>query len=298
MPRLLEIVYDSGPILDTVFAAQRRLLLEEIGKSGFLTLDFQGYGRKERAKLLREAGKHLWDAVLIRGIRGVPEVLAFLRNVPFFLDHVGGYDFSVRGEMAPYAFKLRRAFCYSPQADHELRHAGFGKLTMMAGPYLPEMRTPFPEGKETRPVLGVLDLGHGARQALARIKAVKLSQGWDFDIITTLKDTEARQVESHFEVAEQCHLLACPVESSDQGIPHEGAILALSIGRPLATSQTSSLIPLPVPHGSYVPIEKYSLGGYGTCWDIYRRNPARYDQRILSAKTDHTRPVREILRSL
>ena len=296
MPRrLLELVYSSGPVLDVVFAAQRRGLTEALGRE-FLTLELQGHGTRSRAKLLQAASRHRWDALLIRGVRGLGEALPFFLKTPFFLDHVGDYEFGQRGELAPYAFKLKRAFCYSPKADADLRRAGFGKLTMLAGPCLPLLREPPPNGPT--PVLGVLDTGHGARQALARIKSVRSQQGWDFEIVTTLKDRGARQVDNHFEVAEQCNLLACPMEFKDQGTPHEGALLALSIGRALATSQTSAIQALPLPPNNYVHVEKYSLGGYGTCWEVYRRSRSRFDDWASKAKTDHTRTTREILQRM
>ncbi len=292
MPRLLEITYDGGPILDVVFAAQRRSLGSELGR-GFLHVDLRGHNTKGRAKLLQAAARHRWDAVLIRGVRGMEEALPFFTGTPFFLDHVGGYDFGLKNEFSPIAFKLRRAFCYSPQADNELRDAGFGKITTMAGPSLPDLRTPAPTGD--LPVLGLLDTGHGARQALARIKQVRAAQGWGFDIVTTLKDSQARQVAHPFEVAEQCNVLACPMEFRDQGTPHEGAILALSVGRALATSQTSAMLALPYTPAKYIHVEKYGLGGYGTCWEVYRRSRARLDDWPDRARTDHSRIAREIL---
>ena len=293
--KFLEITYDGGPVLDVVFEAQRSALAEAIGR-GYQHLEMQKLSTAQRAKLLREAAKYRWDMLFIRGVRGLEEALQFFPNTPFLLDHVAGYDFGPKYSLNKYAFKLVRAFCYSAMADTDLRHAGFGKVTTMAGPFLPKLTAEAPSGGP--PVLGLLDIGHGARQALARIKKVRKDQGWDFEIVTTLKDRGARQVDNVFDVAEECNLLVCPVESKDYGVPAEAAILALSVGRALSTSQTSAMLSMPYTRGQYVHVEKYSLGGFGTCWEVYRRRRAVLDDWPDKARADDSRVVREILSRL
>lgn len=293
---LLEIVYDGGPVLDVVFAAQRARLAEEIGEKRFQSLDLQRKPTKARAKLLQAAARKKWKAILVRGVRGLDEALPFFPNTAFFLDHVAGFDFGPRHSLSRYAHRLSRAFTYSAMADTQLRDAGFGKITTMAGPFLPDLELPAPTGGP--PILGLLDIGHGARLALARIKKVRRDQGWDFRIVTTLKDSQAEQVENAFEVAEQCNLLVCPMESKDYGEPHQAAILALSVGRALCTSQTAAMLTMPYVRERYVHVQKYSLGGFGTCWEVYRRSRARFDEWPAKAQKDDTRVVREILTRL
>jgi hypothetical protein len=295
MKKLLEITYDGGPILDVVFAAQRVLLEKELGR-GFMHLSLSGIGRAGRAKILQKASKQRWDAVLIRGIRGMKEASPFFTRTPFFVDHVGGYDFGVRNEFSQFASKLRRVFCYSPQADSELRSAGIGGVSTLAGPFLPSLPTPRPMVEV--PVMGLLDTGHGARAVLGGIKRVRDAQGWGFEIVTTVRDADSRQVDNAFEVAEQCDLLVCPMEFKDQGTPHEGAILALSIGRALATSHTSAILTMPYPSATYLPVERYGLGSFNSVWEVYRRGRTRLDGWPTKARTDHNHLPREILKRL
>lgn len=297
MPRLklLEVVYEGGDVLDVALACQRKILRDELG-AAFKTLDLRRRPMRDREDLLRAAGEVPPDFLLVRGLSQIEEVIPFFRGSKLFLDYLAQNERVAPGSLGRWSYRIARVFAYSAKADGDLRSAGTGIISLHPGPELPKLPAELPEGKLT---LGVLDSAKGTLDVLVRLKRIRRKQMWDIDIVSNMKMGGVRHVGSPFEVAEECHLLVVPMDAPDLGGPHEGALLAMSVGRALCTSPTSGFYSLSFAGtGRYIPAERYEPGTYASSFGVYRNNRAKYDSAFDDLRSSAEQVPHEILRRM
>jgi len=146
----------------------------------------------------------------------------------------------------------------------------------MEGPFLPEWaKTEPPEGKLR---IAVLNSSPGAQDVLFRILKVRREQGWDFEIVTPLKGPKVLQVSGDYEAAEMSNAVVAPYEDKDYGQPHDGAILALGLGRALITCRTRSFELLPYTNKTFLSCQRYTPGTYVAGVSNYMRDPQRWNE--------------------
>ena len=259
---LLEIVYEGGDVFEAVFAAQRRYIARELQsvsakldlpvRPELRTVDFRRMNTRDRGRALRALAREYSGSegpgmVLIRGTERAEEALRFFCRSPVILDHYGNKLLS--GTLYPWSQNIRRVITYSIRASNNVREAGIGKVSRHGGPFLPHL--PLERPGRGKPVIGLIG-GADVRKILIWMRKLI---GERAHFVSMLKDPVAEQVENPIEVAESCDLLVAPhLGPFRLGHPHEGAILALSVGRALCTAPSPSLAEMPYPQGTYIPV--------------------------------------------
>jgi hypothetical protein len=262
-------------MLQAAFAVQRARLEEEMD---VVTVDFLGVPMKERTRLLKKVdeAKESPSAVLLRGIDMLPEVVAYVpKDVPIFVDHCTPTEIGKTSPLRRYLRRARRIYCYSEQSDSGLRQAGFGRITVVPGPSIPTDAAREVNGTVR---VAVLNTSTQSGRVLARIMDIKERQGWDFEVITTLKHSRVSRADSDFEAAEAADLIVAPYEDMDFGQPHDGAILAAALGKPLATVRTGAFNVMSFPDQNFLAVKKHQIGTYAAAVGIYLRNRQKYDE--------------------
>lgn len=273
---LLEIVAAKSDVLTTAFAIQR----EELdANSDLVTVDLSGVSSSKARKPVFEAisdARSMPDAVLLRGIGLLAELHPYLpKKVPLFVDHCTPAEL---GKTSPLGWPLRRAtrvYCYSQDVDASIRQLGTGKITVIAGPFLPTLMDPTPNKK---PVIGVLNSCSGAIHVLGRVLKIAKAQGWEFDLVTTLRHSKATIVDNDFEVVEAADLVLAPGEDMDFGAPHEPAILALAMRKTLIGTRSEAFNVMGFPKANFISAQKYNLGSYAAAVGTYLRKRDTYSQ--------------------
>lgn len=273
MPKLIELVYEGGAVLDVALAEQRALLQSSVPH--FISLDLRGRGTRARLAMFQRVRDH-YDYVLVRGASKIDEVAKVFSKSKIFLDYLARYESIGPGSLMACAHRISRVFVYSEKAESDVRKAGVGKISPYSGPGLPSL-----EGireKHDRPIVAVLELGDGALPVLSRLKKIRKAQSWDIDIATTRKMGGVLHFETAIGAAEAADLVIAPMDSPDHGGPHEAALLCLSLKRALCTSTTSAFHSLPtVIRGRYIEAKRYSPGTYAASYPVYSRSPEKFD---------------------
>jgi hypothetical protein len=271
---ILEIIVDASYILQTVFAVQRVELKKH---QDVLTLNLIKMSMSEREKIYRtlEEADDAPDAVLLRGMSQVDKVNAYLPKVPLFVDHCSALELGPMSPLSRAIKKCQRIYCYSQSADTELRRTGTGKITAISGPVIPTDHISTSNG---RIVVAVLDTCSSARQVLSRILKVSEAQGWKIEIVSSLKHPKVTAVDNDFEAAELADLVVAPNEDKDFGQPHEGAIIAFAVGKPLVSTRSDAFNVMSFPSNNFIAATKYQIGTYAAAIGNYVRSRERYDE--------------------
>lgn len=291
--KLVELVYEGGEILDLCLGAQRSLLQAEL-RDRFLSVDLRAKSTKERAKLLRAAANGTVNNVLIRGLSGLQEAANFFTRSALLIDVLGKSDPLERNELAPYAFRTRRAYVYGCEMSRRVRSAGIGNISKQGGPYFPRLDFDLPESL----VIGVTSISEGALAAIGKLKTLRTQKNLQFAIVSTERAVGVETVSCALEVSESCSLLVAPNERQDFLGPNEGAILALCTGRALCTTKTDAIDDLPYPPDRYMRAERGAPGSYAACALLYPQHRAVLDAWPASAALDWEQVPRDILRRL
>lgn len=280
---LLEIVAGGSETLQVAFAVQRARLREEME---VVTADFIGVPMMQRMTVLKalDNTRDPPDAVLLRGIEMLPEVLAYVpKKVPIFVDHCTPTELGTTSPLRQSLDRVRRVYCYSEHSDTALRRAGFGRVTVVPGPTIPTDGDGTSNGKVT---VALLNTSSMSGAVLVRLMKIKKQQEWDFDVVTSLKHSKAKQVANDFEAAEQADLIIAPYEDMDFGQPHDGAIMALAVGRPLVTTRTGAFNVMSFPDKNLLAAKKYQIGSYAAAVGTYLRDRRAYDEWTKDAGPD------------
>lgn len=254
--RVLEIVRPRHEVLEAIFGLQREVLREKVD---LVTVD---------TPTAEQIGKA--DVLLLREIADLPR---FLIKKPVYVDFTTGDELGRTSDVAKWAHRVSKAFCYSPFAYEELMRLG-ASTSMLRGPFLPDVRADEPPGE----AIGVLDTSSMTRQVLRKLVLFKGRTGRDHRIVSTVKHRDVEQVGSEFEVAEQARVIVAPYDDMDFGEPHLGAVLALCWGRALVTARTSSLENMPYTADTCFRAISNSPSEYAGGVEAYLRNPDRYDK--------------------
>lgn len=273
MTKILEVVSAVTEVQSIVQTAQR----EDLQAAGchVHTLDLSSTPASECAALLQETRKMKPDFLLVRGVEKLPAIMeATFPTSRLILDHNTPVEL---GRMSPMAKHLRgvyKALCYSELAEVDLRRAGLGRLAVMDGPYLPEwVQTEPPEGRMT---VAVLNVSSGSQDVLYHILKIRKQQDWDFDVISSMRAPKSLKTEWDYDAAERAHVIVAPYEDKDFGQPHDGAILALGLGRPLITCRMRSFELLPYTNKTFSSATRYSIGTYAASIGNYLRDPQKH----------------------
>jgi len=303
---LLELVYEGEDVLDVVFAAQRRYIRAELEKVGeqlgllpeLRTVDLRRESTRSRGKILRELSREYVGVgeggelgmVLVRGTERVEEPLRFFRKVPIVLDHYGNK--LLRGSLYPYSQRVRRVITYSIRASNNVRDAGIGKVSRHGGPFLPHLPLDLP-GRD-KPVIGLIG-GASVRSVLI---AMRKLIGDRAHYVSMLKDPVAEQMSNPIEIAEACDLLVAPhVGPFRLGHPHDGGILALSVGRALCAEPGPALAEMPYPQGSFISVlDSNRPTSWADAFAEYLAKRKKYDSWPDKVKVDLLVTPKEIVR--
>lgn len=277
MSHVLELIAGGGETLKIAFATQREFLKEQ--GVDVLSIDvttLRGPDRQKFAKSLRDAEVEP-RAVLLRGIEYLPTVTKAFYKAPIFIDHCTPCEIGKTSPLAPYLDKqVNRVYCYSERSESELRQAGIGRVKTVSGPAIPTER--LPSSANGCPRVAFLDTCSKSRMVLARVLKVRKAQGWEFEAVSPIKNSGSLQVDSNLEAAEAADFIVASYEDRDFGQPHEGGILALSVGKPMTTARTLAFSIMGFPAKNFIASEKHLLGTYSAAVGTYLRNPDRYDE--------------------
>ena len=283
MLKLLELVYEGGDVLDLALVYQRRYLKEALGTK-FLSVNMRGMGRPQRLKTLKQLQSDFSpENILLRGATQVDEVCRAIPGSDLVIDYLARTEEIEPNSLIRWSPRILRVLVYSIRAENVVRDGGVGRITKHFGPFLPDMYEPPP--RDTPVVVGMLDLGTGAREASVRLKNMAKKCGWQFDFVSTLKGSYIIRAESAMEVAEMSDFLICPMDQPDLGGPHEAAILALSVGRVLCTYPTAAMHRLAMYRRSaFIPYEVYRPGTAAQCFETFRQRRDEYQDRVDSVR--------------
>jgi hypothetical protein len=270
---ILEIVCGGSDILKTAFAVQRAELEKHMP---VVSIDLTRVHYKERKKVLASIDmvEIKPKAVLLRGIDQVDRIIPSIGKIPFFIDHCTPCELGKTSPLRASVVKARRIYCYSLRQDVDVRRTGSGAITVIPGPFLPSDTAKTPSA---RPVIAVLELCSKAPQVLARLSKIREQQNWEFDIVSPLRSTKALQVANNFEAVEAADFVVAPYEDKDFGQPHEGALLALALGRPMTTSRTEAFNVMGFPSDRLIPAKKHQIGTYAAAVGNYLHDRNKYD---------------------
>lgn len=289
---ILEIVAGGSPILQTAFSIQRAYLEQHAEVMSVDLVSLGRHGKKKVLTALSDITKHP-DAILIRGVSSLGEILSALpKKAPVFVDHCTPVELGRTSPIKDALRGCRRVYCYSQRSDTEVRRAGTGKITIVSGPALLNDHTSTPNDE---PIIAVLDLCQEALNVLARLLKIQRQQGWKFQVVTPLPHSKVIQVEDNFEAAELADFIIAPFEDKDFGQPHEGALLALALGKPLSTARTEAFNILGFPLRNFIPAKKHNIGTYAVSTGVYLRNRDKYDDWVEGAGPDPYALPRDLL---
>lgn len=290
---LLELVYEGGPILDLCLEAQREYLAAEL-RNGFASIDMRGLPLIDQERTLRAASKGMVHHLLIRGMSGLPMAPQPFPKAALFLDMLGKSDAPEPRSLSQFAFRIKRAFAYSREADGALRDAGIGLISKIPGPYFPRVNMDTVESL----TVGVLPFGRGEMEVIGKLKQLRDERGIAFEILSTQRIRGTVPVPSPLEMAAQSSLLIFPNEQIDLLGPNEGGILAICTGRALCTCVTSALEIMPYPRSRFLVATRYAAGSYAQAVPAYMREQAVFDAWPKQIEVDPLAVPKEILRRL
>lgn len=272
---LLEIVAAGSDVLQAAYAVQRARLEQT---TPVVTVSFLGMPSKDRAEVLKKLGhlKEPAEGILLRGAALLHEVVEHKpKDVPLFLDHISPVEFGATSPLRRALAKVTRAYCYSALADEGLRQAGLGRLTVVQGPVLPP---DYAKDASDKVRVAVLATSSQSSDVLIRLWKMRETQGWPIEIVSPLRNSNATRVANNFEAAEAAEVIIAPYEDKDFGEPHEGAILALALGRPLITVRTSASLVTGFPERNVIWAKKYVPGSYAVAVGVYLKSRKQYDE--------------------
>lgn len=293
--KLIELVYEGGPVLDMALHAQRGVLDAELG-DGFVSADMRGVPAGNRKAFLQATSRKGQPAnLLVRGLSGVREACAYFPKSAIFMDALGKSDAPEPAEFFMQSQRTRRVFVYGDEMSRAVRKAGIGEIARLSGPYLPPLR--MPSQKSSAPfVVGVPSLGDGVLLAVAKLKAAQ--EKVPFAIVAQVSVRGVETVPTCVDVAEMCDLLVVPDEQMDRGGPSEGAMLALAVGRALCTTGSSALYNMAYSSGKFLLAERYVPASYAACALLYSQQRTSLDAFPATVTQEWDTVPREILRRL
>jgi hypothetical protein len=273
--QILEIVAGGGDALKMAFAVQREHLKE---KADIVSIDITTMGIPERKKVLSSIKSVMQppDAILLRGIEFLPLLSSTMVKCPIFIDHCTPVELGKTSPLSRYLDQqVKRVYCYSERAESELRQAGIGRVKVIAGPSIPTEH--LPSSSNGTPRIAFLKTCSRSQQVMAYALGVARKQEWKMEAISPLKGALVTQVDSNLEAVEAADFVVAPYEDRDFGQPHEGAILAHSVGRPMTTARTLAFSIMGFPVKNFIAAEKHLFGTYAAAVGMYLRNRDRYD---------------------
>lgn len=269
--RLLDVERRTSETLAFVRSVQREALREAGITVDLLDGTFMAT-RELNAQYNLLYSKNKPDLVLLRGAE-LLSLLPPLRDVRTLFSHETPYAFGVTSPLRSRLQSVHRALCYSVQAEAGLREAGFSKTRVLAGPGVPYDPQPLPE----KITVGVLKTAQCASAVLQALAEWRDANQHTFTFASCLPSRHATRTGSDIETALASTVLVAPVdEGPELGAPHEGGILALSMGRALVTRRTSALTAMNYPNGSFVPVFDGPPSAYIGALATFLRDPRRY----------------------
>jgi hypothetical protein len=270
---ILEVVCGGNDVLRAVFAAQRTTLEKT---TEVVSVDLTGVGSAQRKKVLKsiKMAEVEPSSVVIRGVDFVDEVVPAIGQIPFFIDHCTPLELGPNSPLKPYIQKARRVFCYSEKASEDVRKTGTGKITVACGPALPRDRI---KSGNPVPCIGVLDHCSKSRQVLMKILNLREQRKNSFDVVSSLGGSKVLPSANNFETVEMADFVVASYEDMDFGQPHDGAILCLSLGKPLCTAKTSAMYCVGFPEGALITANKHQLHTYPAAVSAYLYQRSKYD---------------------
>ena len=291
---ILELVPATSDILQLAWMGQRNYWEEEGVEVRQLPTAKKKTGEIADA-LVAACAQKKPDLILVRGFEQLQGLFRtdIHKTAPIILDHCTPAHVDSNHPLMAQLHRLTRVLCYSEQVESSYRKAGYGRVKTIGGPYLPlGCREAVREGPLR---VAVLNTCSSAGQVLIRVAALNLEKGWGAIIYSPLKAIGVQQVASNFEAAELSQLVIAPYEETDLGQPHEGAILALGIGRALATSRTLAMDNMPYPSGSYILCPRYAIGAYAAAIPTFSGNQDKFSGWVDKAKVNLTEIPKTIL---
>jgi hypothetical protein len=291
---ILELVPATSDVLQIAWMGQRTYWEEEGAEVRQIHTARKKMGEVADALIAACAVKKP-DLILVRGFELLQGVFRtdIHKAAPIVLDHCTPTYVDSNHPLMAQLHRLSHVLCYSEQVAASYRKAGYGRVKTMGGPYLPSgCRDAVREGPLR---VAVLNTCQSASQVLIRVASLNAEKGWGAHIYSPMKAVGSQQVGSNFEAAELAQLVIAPFEETDMGQPHEGAILALGIGRALATSRTMAMDNMPFPSGSYILCPRYAIGSYAAAIPTFAGSPEKFSGWVDKAKVNLSEIPKTIL---
>lgn len=291
---IVELAPNASETMQIAWGGQRDFLAQE--GVDLLTISS---GRKTMTQLSQEVqevvAKEKSSVLWVRGFDLLNAVFRTdaHRMTRIVVDHCIASAIDPNHPLMGQLHRLNHVICYGTKVEANYRRGGFGKVKVMGGPYLPPgCKYRAPEGDLT---VAVLRTCYAARDVLVKIVQLNRDKGWGAKIVSSMSANGVTTVNTDFEAAERAQLVIAPFEEEDVGVPHEGAMLALGVGRALATSRTMAMDSMPYPSSAFILCPRYAVGAYAAAIPTFQKNPTPFAEWSGKAKTDYTEIPRTIM---